>query len=65
MSVFDSVYCMLQNLVEWIQDKEEVEIVDLILRIKEKLVSDTANILWLYTASIQSGTEGNVHFTVK
>lgn len=45
MSVFDSVYCVLQNLVEWIQDKEEVEIVDLILRIKEKLVSDTANIL--------------------
>ena len=36
---------MLQNLSEWIRDKEEVEIVDLILRIKEKLVSDAANVL--------------------
>lgn len=45
MSVFDRVYCMLQNLSEWIRDKEEVEIVDLILRIKEKLVSDAASIL--------------------
>ncbi|KAK7499904.1 hypothetical protein BaRGS_00008752 [Batillaria attramentaria] len=31
------VQAFLQNLSEWIQDKEEVEIVDLILRIKEKL----------------------------
>ena len=44
MLVFDRVYCMLQNLSEWIQDKEEVEIVDLILRIKEKLVSDAAKV---------------------
>lgn len=28
-----------QDLAEWIQDKEEVEVVDLILRIREKLVS--------------------------
>lgn len=28
-----------QDLVDWIQDKEEVEIVDLILRIREKLVN--------------------------
>ena len=27
-----------QNLAEWIADKEEVEIVDLILKIKDKLV---------------------------
>ncbi len=33
----------LQDLVNWIQDKQEVEIVDLVLRIREKIASASNN----------------------
>lgn len=39
---------LFQNLSEWIIDKEEVEIVDLILKIKEKLVSYFVKFVWYY-----------------
>ncbi len=37
------VCLLLQDLVNWIQDKQEVEIVDLVLRIREKLASTATN----------------------
>jgi len=32
---------LIQDLLTWTKDKSEVEIVDLILKLREKLVSDT------------------------
>lgn len=31
--------CFQQDLLHWVQDKKEVEVVDLILKIRNKLVS--------------------------
>ena len=38
-AVYMTVIIFIQNLTDWIEDKGEVEIVDLIIRIKDKLVS--------------------------
>ena len=43
-----------QDLLSWIQDKAEVEVVDLILRIKEKLVC-TASRTLLYDLYLVTG----------
>lgn len=43
---------LFQNLSEWIIDKEEVEIVDLILKIKEKLVSYFVEFVWYYHSGL-------------
>ena len=38
-AVYMTNIIFIQNLTDWIEDKGEVEIVDLIIRIKDKLVS--------------------------
>lgn len=37
--------CPLQDLLGWTKDKSEVEIVDLVLKLREKLVSERGSLL--------------------
>lgn len=47
----DEIYCNFQDLKVWVQGKQEVEVVDMILRIRHKLEQSETNELPLSSST--------------